>query len=197
MKYSGRFIPSTGFSLIELLVVTAILGIVIAAIAGSLAGGINVWDAAQDFNKGEAEAALALAEIEQDLVNAFDFFDLSFAGREDRVAFPCVVEDADSESRAVGHITYSIDDGEGGLLRTVEPYPRGQERTEVLVNRVEEFKLTYYNLVKEKGVGHVWQDAGVLVTGFPARVDIQLAFMSESGAGEVTRSVLLQTRIRR
>jgi len=67
----------------------------------------------------------------------------------------------------------------------------------LLVERVEAFDLEYYNLVKADGPGRTWKNAGAVVTGFPARVDIRLAFLSESGAGEIRRTILLPTKVRR
>ena len=51
---------SSGFTLVELLVVCTILAIVISAIAACLAGGIRVWDSARSFHVGESDTMLAM-----------------------------------------------------------------------------------------------------------------------------------------
>lgn len=187
----------SGFSLIELLIVTAILGVVIAAIAGSLLGGIRVYDVARSFNQGEGEAALAMEIIQNDLANAFDFFDLSFVGRGDSLVFPTVVEDPNGGGRAIAQVSYVVDDREKILLRKIEPYPDGEEHAEALLNRIETLELSYYSLVEGKGSLPVWQSAGEMVTGFPARVDITLSFVSDSGVGEMARTVLVPLKMSR
>jgi len=197
VRQNAGILNRRGFSLIELLVVTAILGVVIAAIAGSLAGGIKVWDAARNFNEGEAAAALALAELERDLVNSFDFFDLSFSGHKDGMAFPGVVSDPEHGHMAVGLVSFAVDERTGRLLKKVQPYKAGREYSEVLADGIEAFEIAYYNMATVQGSGRTWVEAGAVVTGFPARVDIRLALLSGSGAGEMSRTVLLPTRLRR
>ena len=147
MRQNAGILNRRGFSLIELLVVTAILGVVIAAIAGSLAGGIKVWDAARNFNEGEAAAALALAELERDLVNSFDFFDLSFSGHKDGMAFPGVVSDPEHGHMAVGWCLLPWTKGRAACSRKCSLTKRG--------GSTRKFWLTASKLLKSRTT--IWQ----------------------------------------
>jgi prepilin-type N-terminal cleavage/methylation domain-containing protein len=119
-----------GFTLIEVLVVAAILGIVVAALGACLAAGFRVWEEARRFGKGEQDVLLAVALIERDVANAFPFYAIPFAGSAEQVSFAGLVEAAVAESgadttnvRRIASIRYTRSADRSVLLRKVWTYP--------------------------------------------------------------------------
>ena len=80
-----------GFTLIEILVVTAIVALVVGVISACLAAGFRVWESARTCNAVESQAMLGLAILEKDLANGFVFQPVEFKGDASRLAFPCLI----------------------------------------------------------------------------------------------------------
>jgi type II secretory pathway pseudopilin PulG len=113
---------AAAFSLVELLIVTAILGVVIGVLAACIAGGLRVWDTAQTFQNAEADAVLGLEILERDVGNAVPFFGVPFDGDAEGMVLPALVDDATGRLRP-GTVRYRYDRAGGRLLRTAWVFP--------------------------------------------------------------------------
>lgn len=75
------------FTLVELLVVMAILAVLIGVIGACLTGAIRVWDAVRTNGEAEAQIGIALRIVERDLANMTPFCDVGMRGNPDEVTF--------------------------------------------------------------------------------------------------------------
>jgi prepilin-type N-terminal cleavage/methylation domain-containing protein len=194
-----------GFSLIELLVVTVILGLVISVIGACLASGIRVWDASRDFNTAEVEGVIAFQSMERDLVNQFPFYAIGFTGNPTEMSFVGLVQvhgdeqanqdKADSQKR-VGTIKYSFDIGRNDLLRREWAYPGTEpdmSKAERIASFVQDMSLEYYRIGGERKDAGVWQESWSDPTNLPAAVRISLSVTNHHGSVplRIVRTVIL------
>lgn len=140
-----------GFTLIEVLVVTAILAVLGAAIASCIGAGIRVWDAVRGSATRDINAELALMGIARDLRNALPFHAIEFHGAATELSFAAVMaDDAGEESsgpvRRIGLCGYRLDRDAGELLRETSRYPaeaEGGARVERVLSGVTRATLQY------------------------------------------------------
>lgn len=184
----------SAFTLIELLIVTAILGVVIGAIGACLAGGINVWDSARTFNVLERDALIGLATVEKDLMNALPIHAIGFEGMPDSVKFPALLHDMDGIK--VGSVEWSFDDLGEALVRRERSSDGADIRTEKLVEQVESVEMTYFSLEKrgEGSTGMTWKEFDGAVTNFPGKVELALLLSDGERDFEITRTILLPVK---
>jgi general secretion pathway protein J len=187
-----------GFTLLELLIVIAILAVVTGVIAGALAGGLRVWEAARDFNREATEAMMGLELVEQDLVNSYVFFDIPFEGAASEMAFPALLEQAverdgdDPRPRVIGSVRYAVDAAANGLVRRAWAYPDEQPRTGELVARgVTSMRVEYRGASSEQG-GDTWRSTWDATNALPVGVRIQLVVADEEAVrARVTRTIAM------
>lgn len=190
MHRSGRH----AFSLIELLVVTAILGLVVTAIGACLAGGFRLWDAAQHFGRGESEAYFALHVMSRDLRNTFPCnCGQSFNGQRHTVSFPALVAQTPGENPdQVGIVEYRFNRRERVLMRRILPEAEGQViLEEIAMHDVEDFELLY----REREIRGTVGPERDSTTNIPFSVDIRLTMDEDDDGKEVLelhRIVILQ-----
>src|SRR3990167_7818362 len=84
--------PEQGFTLIELMVAASILGLIGLAILTTFGSGFSVYERVQAYGGTQADALLALEEIERDVRNIFQMPTIPVEGGSDRVAFPAIIE---------------------------------------------------------------------------------------------------------
>lgn len=174
------------FSLIELLVVTAIIGVVVAAIGACLAGGIRVWDSARTFNETEAETLVAFRLMRKDLANTFRFPGIPLTGDGEQLEMAGVQvsppEPGADEALTgrVGAIAYRWDRSGRTWLREWIPFAWDESDlrrtlTEVLVRDVRGVALQYA-AAPEAGGGELrWAEAWSNPTNLPVAVQVELS----------------------
>lgn len=173
-----------GVTLLELLVVTAILGVVIAVIAACLGSGIRVWDEARSFKAVEGDAVFVLSLMEKDLRNAFRFSDVPFKGDGGSVSFAGLVQSADGSGlpgARIGTIGYSRSGGrEGNLYRSETEYPGSEERREKIAAGAAGLALRYAAAGTNAQARAIdWADSWDSATNLPGRVSIELSFLRD------------------
>jgi type II secretory pathway pseudopilin PulG len=187
------------FTLIELLLVTAILGLVIAAIAACLGGGLRAWDAAHRFNVVEADAMTALRIFQKDAANAMLIFDVGCKGTEAEVTFPIVgvdpatlgTEQGAEQSRRILAVRYALE--QGTLLREVRALTPGEDvpappSKEKLVSGLAGLRLDYRGTTAPGPSGGQWASGWASATNLPAAIRLSL---DVPGSGAFTRTVVL------
>ena len=186
-----------GFTLLELIVVTSILGVVVGAVAACIASGIRVWERAQTMGVLEARCLVGMEILERDLRNAFLFYDIRFRGEAGSLSFPGLAhagdwmaegaQEVESET-VIGRISYALDDSRSVLLRTVSPYSAeddGQRRTEAVVSGIVDLSFKYFEDGERVSD---WRSR----TNMPDRVDISLRVGAGTDRLDLERVVLLQ-----
>jgi prepilin-type N-terminal cleavage/methylation domain-containing protein len=182
------------FTLIELLVVTAILAVVVGVIGACLAGGIRVWETAREFATLEKEALVGLSLMEKDLMNRLPIHAIGFEGKETSLSLPAMLTAGGAPQ--IGAVEYTLNPGNGVLMRRERDYRGAYVREEPWVVNVAAMKLAYFNLVKGEGSASVWKELAAPVTNFPDRVDITLSLEKGDKSFDLSRSVLFPVVVR-
>lgn len=171
---------SRAFTLIELMVVIAIVGLVAGVVVASFSGGIGVWESASILTHVEREAYFGAESIRRDIAGTFDFHDLGFKGAADNVSFPGLVPVADAEGATrfrIGTVKYLHDAAGKSLERLTWQYPYTEESAfpEIIAEGVESIRFSYLAAGADTDDGWVsdWEAA----TNFPAafRMDFTIS----------------------
>lgn len=170
---------NAGFTLIEIAIVTLILGMVIAAVGACLNGGIRVWDMARVFGAAEIEGSLALEQVGRDLRSAFPFSAIEFRRAGDEVTFAGLVLEKDTRALRLGSIRYWLDRGNRALVREATVYPDGTPQPERLAAHVVDLRFAYPDEKRASG------GAG---TNLPRRVDVDLVMEGDPGQAPLVLS---------
>ena len=165
-----------GFTLIEILVATSILGVIGLTILTTFGSGLHVYERVQAFGGSQAEVLLALEEMERDIKNVFPMSTVAFEGDSHRIAFPAVIEileiidGKESVVPSVGRISYYIDeatyiDNAGkSLMRVEQNYSLAiaggdaQEDQGESLALIEELAFEYY-YYDENAQTYGWQNS--------------------------------------
>jgi len=106
----------SAFTLVELIIVAAILCIIGLAIVSTFSGGLNIYYRMRGYSTVKADVLLALEKMDKDIRNTFAFKDIDFVGSAKKMTFPALVRsygDKDTPYMSVGSVSYFIDDGSG------------------------------------------------------------------------------------
>ncbi|NTV28815.1 MAG: prepilin-type N-terminal cleavage/methylation domain-containing protein [Candidatus Omnitrophica bacterium] len=146
----------SGFTLVEVLLVTAIFASIGVAVFTCLSNGLRLWTRTQRLVV-EEDATVLFERLGGDLRNAFLYSRIPFEGDMGQLAFPTVVyTPADRmSSRAregyveqVGMVRYFLDSSSGRVLRAQANYSQATRGSGgpaiVMVNGVKDFRLRYF-----------------------------------------------------
>lgn len=123
----------SGFSLVELLMASAIAAVVMGGLYASVAAGMTAWRRMQDAPS--LEIMVALERMGRQFANAPVFSGLPCQGTDSRVGFPALIQPAPgTETWTLGWIEYYYDPAKeswcvweqtyGGYLTEIEPLVR-------------------------------------------------------------------------
>lgn len=139
----------SGFTLIELVVVTAILAVVGMALYGTFANGINIWKKVTQESVTE-DVNLFFEKISHELRNSFKMTGMEFRGGKSRVSFPTKIKHK-SEAGVellVKQVTYAFDKRKKTLKRTLvdysEHYRKRPGREQILAQDISSLRLQYF-----------------------------------------------------
>ena len=182
---------SSGFTLVELVISSAIIALVAITVYAVLAGGIKVWKkAALIQNKGFA-LRLTVEKMSSELRNTFKFSTIPFEGTEESIAFSALIDNQ------VGRISYFLNE-DNILCRQAQAYPevfkKGENgRRDLLIPEITELKFSYCYLDNASGE-YKWKDKWVKEEQdtIPQAVKIELKFKNKTGQGEkFTKTVFI------
>lgn len=182
-----------GFTLLEVLVVVAILGIVIAAIGACLAAGMRVWDSAHKYAESEPQVAVALAILERDVINTFPFYSGSFSGTADSVTMPALMRsgnEGEVDVRRIGTVRYSWVRDRGEVMRKAWVYPLPEPSDsvgEVLARSVQRVRFRYGAAGEPDGT---WRESWTDSSNAPFRVGIDVELSADAGGYRMERTVV-------
>jgi prepilin-type N-terminal cleavage/methylation domain-containing protein len=147
-----------GFTLIEMLLVSALLATLSLAIFLCLSNGLKLWQRTQQALLQE-DAAIFFDKFSGDLRNAFSFSTLAIDGQEYSFAFPTVVwmkadrgsaRSAEEYVDQLGRVRYAFDGAEGTVTRQQANYSQGMRKVwndtapQVLLRGITEVSFRYY-----------------------------------------------------
>lgn len=189
-----------GFTLVELLVVTLILGVVTAAIGACIAGGIRAWESVRNFNALELNVLPALEIFEKELRNSIEFFGIDFEGADQELKFAEIIRGSDAGSRLprIGTVRYFFNATHGTVLRKAWAYPEDEpDKAEVMMSRISGMDLDYF-YVMETPAGNVgeWDDFRERGTNLVHGVKIHLEYRGPGGqTHEISRVITMPVGI--
>lgn len=174
-----------GFTLLELLIVTAILGVMVTAIGACIMGGIRVWDASRVVGRAEIEILNGMALLERDLVNAFAFDAIALDGESGRIRMPGLVPGEDAGAAfgsgggvpGIGTILYRFDSAQGVLVRETRPLvsaPGTAGAGEHVMAGLRDCRFAFQDHWNPESAASEWQDRWSSFTNWPARVSVTL-----------------------
>jgi prepilin-type N-terminal cleavage/methylation domain-containing protein len=184
-----------GFSLLELMVVVAILGLVAGVVVASFSGGLRVWESARVLTHVEQEVYFGVENVRRDIANTFAFHDIKFAGSEREVSFPAVFEvpgeDGEPELR-IGTVKYQYSGDDRTLMRLAWPYPGVEDSAdrEIIAEGVESVRFRYRG-GPDSASGSEWIGTWQHPTNFPAAVNIELKLSEMGPALAIDRDIPL------
>lgn len=139
---------SHAFTLIELLITTALTSVVAVVVAGAFAAGFRVWQRASQLGGNHADALIALEQIQKDVANTVPCRRVTFRGGGDWIESPSIVAvpALKGAQDQPGVIRLEFNAAARRLDRVVRifPFPDPErEIRETLVDGVETVKITY------------------------------------------------------
>lgn len=185
---------SHGFSLLELMVVIAIVGLVSGVVLASFSGGIRVWESAQTLTQIEQEAYFSIENLRRDLANTFEFYDLGVLGEQGHVGLPALVPTVDADGNSgmrIGTVKYLHNAAEKELYRLTWPYPGREEDAtrELMAEGVDSVFFSYLEPGADADDG--WTGAWQTSTNFPAAVAVEIKFAHNGQELSIRREVPL------
>jgi prepilin-type N-terminal cleavage/methylation domain-containing protein len=179
-----------GMTLIEILIVSAILSLLAYVISASLINGMKIWERSKRAML-EEDVIIFFEKIEHDLRNAYPYSKLSFLGTEKSFAFGIVFPEQAMESESaqtVGKVEYYFDITDKILYRRIAKY--GQALKEeyaaglAVMKGIDDLQFKYVYLTKEGEVS-----VPQTLDAFPAGIDIQIKFIDTEGEKKMQKLI--------
>ena len=169
------------FTLVELLIVSVILGVVITAVTSCLMAGVRTWDYARKYGSVESDAMIKLEAVHRDIANTYRLYSIPFCGGVRDVAFPGLVNVAgeDGETPRIGTIKYLYDARKKMVFRKSWTFPGSEPldgEAERVLTGVSDMNFGYYTLPGKDGDVGTWKEEWNSITNFPGAVTMELAF---------------------
>ena len=149
-----------GFTLVELLLVLAMLSIVSLAVYATFNSGIKIW---QRINTEipEEDLDIFFYKFSSDLRNSFKFTGIDFLGEQDKVAFSTLVDSQRLKKRTIGQVIYSYDFLAEILNREERDFSQiYSDESNIAaqsLRNIKSLKFQYYSYDKEKKE-YLWND---------------------------------------
>jgi len=198
-------VPSKrGFTLIELVLVTAILAVIGMAVYGTFSNGLNIWEKVTEDSVTE-DINLFFEKISFDLRNSFKLTGLRFKGGKTKVSFPSKIKykGEDGLENTIGEITYYIDRKKKTLMRREanysEVYRKKPGFVRILSENISSLQFKYY-VYEEKYKKYAWVTDWQLSDEFfgevveetlPLVVKIEIGIPGEKGEQKFVKTVQL------
>ena len=179
-----------GFSLIELIIVTALIAVVSLTIYSALNNGIRLW---QRINNQAPEEDLNIFfdKFSLDLRNALKFDNIAFLGQTNRLEFATLVNSPRLNKRTVGKVVYSYNFQKKALEREQRDFAQvySGEAASIVQSlegvRFLKFKYYFYDGQTKE---YLWQDDWP-GEGLPVAVRIELGVGNGAKIGIFTKTV--------
>lgn len=201
-----KVLYKNGFTLIELVLVTAILAVIGMAVYGTFSNGINIWKKVTEDSVVE-DVNLFFEKISVELRNSFKLTGIRFKGERTRISFPSRIKYSgkDGIENSIGQISYSLDKKKKVLERIEknysEVYLKRAGSLRILSENIKSLQFQYYiydeHYKKYSWVSR-WQEQdktfGIQVEEkLPLIVKIKVGIPGEKGEQTFVKTVQLPT----
>lgn len=180
-----------GFTLLELLIASAIVAVAAVVILGGFTAGIRVWERARELSGAGASARIAMAVARKDLCNMVPCRAASFQGAAAWVEIPAVVNEGVSNLWP-GTIRYEF--SRGAMKRKAKVMGEGggvRESSEVLMSGAGDVAFSYGDAGDDGQGVAVWGREWMGRTNLPVAVKMAVRFMEGREQREIQQTVLL------
>lgn len=178
------------FTLIELIIVTAMLSIISLALYSTFSNGIKIWQKINQDIPAE-DVNIFFEKFTSDLRNSLKIAGISFVGGEDEIEFATLVNSKKLQKTTIGEIKYKFNSGEGEIIRQKMDYSdvyNGEDgMREALLQKVKSMKFQYYCYDTEKQ-RYLWQGEWVK-QGLPLAVRVEVELKNDGQASKFTKTV--------
>jgi len=173
------------FTLIELIIATAILAVIVVSISSTFSIGIKAWRRGNEGHEFQ-KVRIALLKIQKELRNSFFFSKIAFKGTSSEITFSLAIPEDNTEKIYI--ITYRMDEnkdtGAKNLVREKRLFSENpQDEKETIkepVFSVRSIAFKYAYKLKDDSNGFEWQDSWPeSQQGIPRAVKI--SFQLDSG----------------
>lgn len=184
------------FTLVEMLLVTALVAGISLAVFSCLLNGLRLWDRSRVLMT-EEDTAFFVDRFSSDLRNSFPFSTLLFQGGERSLSFPTVVmtktdaagsRAAEGVAPAIGAVRYAFDAGTGELSRRQANYAQATRAAwqdpRVMIRGLKQVRFKYFPAATADY--RLSQDPG---DPFPAGVEVEITFLNGTGEKTLRRFV--------
>lgn len=192
-----------GFTLIEMILVTAIVAVLTVSLYQALAMGINIWKRSQMFS-AEENIMIFLDKITKDLSNAMDFSLFTFEGTDSTIKFTAIVSvpmgrwggpEVDVYAPQIGRVEYGQDPEGHFIYRRQANYGQATHNQfgaeQQLTGPVESLSFKYFSRTK-KGLVPLKLSDGLL----PEAVEVSVQYLNSYGHPQtMTRLINLPLRL--
>lgn len=197
---------NNGFTLVELLVATSIIGMIALAVLSAFGTGFYAFGRVESFAGRQADILLALDRWERDVRNSFSSAAVEFKGDSHNLSFPSVItvfdEEDQKEAVSFGQVSYSFDEQNKAFITAPTDYARpssadGQEPPAEVLASVEDLHFSYYFHKREiqgeeEKVDHGWKSSWTQQDeGIPRGVKMELTFLQEGQEVLLSRTVFI------
>lgn len=180
------------FTLLELLVVLALVGVIAGVVAASFNGGIKVWETARNLTDIEQEVYFAAEYMKRDVASTFTFDGIGFSGHRADMGFPAIVDAGGGDGACIGTVKYVFNQGAGTISRLQWRYPASAEsaQAEVVAGGVKSISCQYLDPLSGDDSGE-WKSEWTSVSNYPAAVRVRAVFEKRGQEVELDRYILL------
>jgi len=115
------FLKICGLTLVEMLIVSIVLGVISLAINSALNSGMRVW---RKINQELPQEAINIFfdKFTTDLHNVYEYTNIKFTGEDEQLELPTLVTSGRFSGRLPGKVIYVYDRGKGELFRQIMDY---------------------------------------------------------------------------
>jgi prepilin-type N-terminal cleavage/methylation domain-containing protein len=178
-----------GFTLVELLIVSAIIAVISLAIFSSFSSGLRIWKRVSQ-PIAEEDASFFFERLGGELRQAVLIRDAGFQGMEGRMEFPSLIFSKRMNKRTVGKLAYTFDPEKGVISRSAADYSAmftgASPPPAAVLNRVSRARFSFYRFNPETR-RFEWLDS--LTTGeMPLAVRVELQLKGSSDKEVIVRT---------
>jgi prepilin-type N-terminal cleavage/methylation domain-containing protein len=194
-KQSSKYKAQSAFTLVELLIVLAMISIIGLAIFTTLSNGIRIWQRL-NLTVAQEDINIFFERIARELRNTFEFSTIKFQGDCDRIAFATfVVTPGSSQPQGtdIGQVSYYYDKMNRQLVKENRNYSQLYKgdtgiRQELLKD-IDYLRFSYY-FYDEQAREYLWLETWQ-EDYLPLAVRIELEFDNEQQPNRIIRSINL------
>ena len=183
---------SIGFTLVELMLVCALLAVVSLAVYSVFSSGIRIWQSVLRQTPYE-DLNVFFDKLAGDLRNTFNYKGIGFSGETDKFSFATLVNSQRLDSQTVGKVIYAYNRLDESLSREERDYSHVYSDdagfvTEMMKN-ISSLKFSYYEYDDEMDK-YMWHDSWAIEDEtIPLALRVELEYYDDRNTIELTRTI--------